>query len=95
VIEKYGIFELAYTDCDSKFKFSPRKPSMWQQVVTAPDEVITQVKICSPQDSFNTFNPSSRKCKGNWKNREVVSIFLSPGSVRKTSLRIFPSKSTG
>ena len=44
VVEKYGIFELAYTDCDSKFKFSPRKPSMWQQVIVTPDEVITQVK---------------------------------------------------
>lgn len=44
VVEKYGIFELAYTDCDSKFKFSPRKPSIWQQVVVTPDEVVTQIK---------------------------------------------------
>ena len=44
VIEKYGIFELAYTDGDSKFKFSPRKPSIWQTVVVSPDEVITQIK---------------------------------------------------
>ena len=39
VIEEYGIFEVAYTDGDSKFKFSPRKPSIWQTVVVSPDEV--------------------------------------------------------
>jgi hypothetical protein len=44
VMEKYGIFEIAYTDCDSKFKFSPRKPSMYQTVIVTPDEVITQIK---------------------------------------------------
>jgi len=44
VVEKYGIFELAYTDCDSKFKFSPRKPSMYQTVIITPDEVVTQIK---------------------------------------------------
>lgn len=43
-IETYGVFELAYTDGDSKFKFSPRKPSIWQTVVVGPDEVITQIK---------------------------------------------------
>jgi len=40
-MEKYGVFEVAYTDCDSKFKFSPRKPSMYQTVIVTPDEVIT------------------------------------------------------
>lgn len=43
-VEKYGIFELVYADCDSKFKSSPRKSSIWQQVVFSPDEVITQLK---------------------------------------------------
>jgi len=43
-MEKYGVFEVAYTDCDSKFKFSPRKPSMYQTVIVTPDEVITQIK---------------------------------------------------
>jgi len=43
-VEKYGIFELACTDGDSKFKFSPRKPSIWQTVIVSPDEVITQIK---------------------------------------------------
>jgi hypothetical protein len=43
-VEKYGIFEILYTDCDSKFKFSFRKPSMYQTVVVVPDEVITQIK---------------------------------------------------
>jgi len=44
VMEKYGVFEIAYTDCDSKFKFSPRKPSMYQTLIVTPDEVITQIK---------------------------------------------------
>lgn len=44
VMEKYGVFEIAYTDCDSKFKFNPRKPSMYQTVIVTPDEVITQIK---------------------------------------------------
>ncbi|MEA1963537.1 MAG: hypothetical protein U9O41_00150 [Candidatus Aerophobetes bacterium] len=44
VMEKYGVFEIVYTDCDSKFKFSPRKPSMYQTVIVIPDEVITQIK---------------------------------------------------
>lgn len=44
VVDKYGIFEIAYTDCDSKFKFNPRKPSMYQTLIVIPDEVITQVK---------------------------------------------------
>lgn len=43
-MEKYGVFEMIYTDCDSKFKFSPRKPSMYQTVIVTPDEVITQIK---------------------------------------------------
>ena len=43
-MEKYGVFEVAYTDCDSKFKFSPRKPSMYQTVIITPDEIITQIK---------------------------------------------------
>ncbi|MQY58394.1 MAG: hypothetical protein GH144_02125 [Clostridia bacterium] len=44
VMEKYGVFEVAYTDCDSKFKFNPRKPSMYQTLIVIPDEVITQIK---------------------------------------------------
>jgi len=92
VIEKYGIFELAYTDCDSKFKFSSRKPSMWQQVVTAPDEVITQVKyvLLKIHSTLLTHLPGNARATG---KIEKWFQFFQSWFCQETSLRIFPLKS--
>jgi len=66
VMEKYGVFEIAYTDCDSKFKFSPRKPSMYQTLIVIPDEVITQIKyaLLKIDSTLLTHSPGNARATG-------------------------------
>jgi len=66
VMEKYGVFEIAYTDCDSKFKFSPRKPSMYQTLIVIPDEVITQIKyaLLKIGSTLLTHSPGNARATG-------------------------------
>jgi len=66
VMEKYGVFEIAYTDCDSKFKFSPRKPSMYQTLIIIPDEVITQIKyaLLKIGSTLLTHSPGNARATG-------------------------------
>lgn len=43
VIEKYGIFETLYTDCDSKFRYIRNNPSVYFNYQKDPQEIKTQI----------------------------------------------------
>lgn len=50
----------------SKFKFSPRKPSIWQQVVVIPNEVVTQIKyaLLRLDSTLLTHLPGNQRATG-------------------------------
>ncbi len=44
VVEKYSIFDTLYTNCDSKFKYAQRNPSLYFNYQKPAEEVDTQIQ---------------------------------------------------